>query len=124
MANPFIEKRLIKEGTKLCIRRIEQEGTMITPSDIKALKVKTFSPILQSVYAILGTILFVFGMWVQFSIGNMPVSMGLLLIGFLNIAYGIQGAPKPASGIEGLDFTNLTAEITRSFTEQQDKSRE
>lgn len=124
MAKAYIEKRLIDEGVKLCEQRIERKGTMVTADDIRSMKVKTFSPALQSVYATLGAILFVFGMWVQFAIGNMAVSMGLVLIGFLNVAYGIQGGPKPASQIPGLNFADLTAEITRAFAEKRDASKD
>ena len=124
MAKTIIEKRLVNEGVKLCEQRIEQKGTMVTADDIRAMKVRTFSPALQAVYAILGAILFVFGMWFQFSVGNMAVSMGLVLIGFLNIAYGVNGRPKPASQIPGLDFADLTAEITRAFAERQDASKD
>ncbi len=124
MAKTFLEKRLISEGVKLCEQRIEQKGTPIAVDDIKALKVKTFSPVLQAVYAAIGTILFVFGIWFQFENGNMAVSMGLVMIGFLNIAYGVHGSPKPASRLGDLNFADLTAEIIRVFTEKQDQSRE
>ncbi len=124
MANTFIEKRLVDEGVKLCEKRIDQIGTEITVDDIKSLKIKTFSPVLQSVYVGLGTLLFVFGIWFQFENGNMAVSMGLVMIGFLNVAYGIQGRPKPAVSLSGLDYVELTAEIIRTFTEKQNQSRE
>lgn len=124
MEKTFLEKRLVEEGLKLCKQRIDRKGTPITVEDVRRLKVKTFSPALQVVYAILGGMLFVFGMWVQLTIGNMAVSMGLVLIGFLNIAYGIQGRPKPASTITGLDLSDLTSEIRRAFLEQQDQAKE
>ena len=124
MAKAYIEKRVIKAGTALCIERIERKGTPISAEDIKGLKVKTFSPVMQAIYGLIGLALFVFGMWVQFQTGNMAVSMGLVLIGFLNVAYGVHGAPKAASRIDGLNLMDLTAEITRSFAESQDKARE
>lgn len=124
MAKAFIEKRLVSEGVKLCEQRIEQEGTPITVDEIKALKVKTFSPALQGAYAIIGTVFFVFGIWFQFEKGNMAVSMGFVMIGFLNVAYGVHGNPKPASRLGDLNFADLTAEITRAFAEKQDHSRE
>ncbi len=124
MAKSYIEKRVIKAGAQLCIERIERKGTPISADDIRGMKVRTFSPVLQAVYVMLGLALFVFGMWVQFESGNMALSMGLVLIGFLNVAYGVHGAPKPVSQIEGLDLMDLTAEITRSFTESQDRARE
>ena len=124
MAKTFIEKRLVSEGVKLCEQRIERNGTAITVDDIKSLVVKTFPPVLQAVYAIIGVVLFVFGIWFQLKNGNMAVSMGLVLIGFLNVAYGINGRPKPASSLGDLNFADLTAEIIRAFTEKQDRARE
>lgn len=124
MAKTFLKKRLVNEGVKLCEQRIEQKGTPITIDDIKTLKVKTFSPALQAIYASIGTILFVFGIWFQLENGNMAVSMGLVMIGFLNIAYGVHGSPKPASRLGDLNFADLTAEITQAFAEKQDQSRE
>lgn len=124
MGKTFIEKRLVNEGVKLCEQRIDQKGTEITVNDIKALKVKTFSPVLQSIYSFLGVILFVFGIWFQLENGNMAVSMGLVMIGFLNVAYGVHGRPKPAASLGGLNFADLTAEITRDFAEKQDQARE
>jgi hypothetical protein len=118
MASTFIEKRLVNEGVRFCEERIDQKGTVITVDDIKSLKVRTFSPALQSVYVILGILLFVFGIWFQFENGNMAVSLGLVMIGFLNVAYGIQGRPKPASSLNGLNYAELTAKITQAFTER------
>ncbi len=123
MAKTYIEKRLVRAGSELCNERIERKGTAITAEDIRKLKVKTFPPLLQGVYMVLGTMLFVFGMWVQSKIGNMAVSMGLVLIGFLNVVYGWHGRPKAAENLEGLNFSDLTAKITRSFTSQQDAER-
>ncbi len=124
MAATYIEKRLVKAGVKLCEERIENKGTMVTADDIKSLKVRTFSPFMQAVYVALGTMLFVFGMWVQSAIGNMALSMGLVLIGFLNVAYGFHGRPRPASQIRGLEFAGLTAEITRDFAQRQDTAKD
>lgn len=117
MAKSYIEKRVIEAGVKLCQQRTSQEGTPIEPDHIRSLKVKTFPPLVQGVYIALGTLLFAFGMWFQYMVGNMAVSMGLVLIGFLNAAYGIHGRPRLASEIPGLDFVDLSAEIVRVFTE-------
>lgn len=118
-ARSYIENRVIKAGVELCQQRIGQEGTKIEPEDIRTLKVKTFSPFVQGVYIALGALLFVFGMWFQYMVGNMAVSMGLVLIGFLNAAYGIHGRPRQASEIQGLDFADLTAEIVRAITKDE-----
>jgi len=74
------------------------------------------------VYIVLGILLFVFGMWFQYMVGNMAVSMGLVLIGFLNAAYGIQGRPKQATDIAGLDFVDLSAQIVREIAGEERKS--
>ena len=55
-------------------------------------------------------------------VGNMAVSMGLVLIGFLNAAYGIHGRPKQATDISGLDFVDLSAEIVREIASGERKS--
>ena len=122
MARSYIEKRVIKAGVELSQQRISQKGTKIEPDDIKKLRIKTFSPALQGVYVVLGALLFVFGMWVQYMIGNMAVSMGLVLIGFLNAAYGIHGRPKQATDISGLDIVDLSAEIVREIASGERKS--
>ncbi len=121
MSRTFIEKRVIQAGKELRERRIGQKGTPITADDIRSLKVKTFSPTLQVVYCALGTLIFVLGMWVQFKSGNMAVSVGLVLVGFLNVVFGVNGSPKAVSSIKGLDLMALTAEIVSSFVEEQDK---
>lgn len=117
MSKAYIENRVIQAGKELCERRIGQKGTMITADDIRSLKVKTFSPIMQSIYVGLGIIIFVLGMWVQMERGNMAVSMGLVLVGFLNIAFGFNGRPRAVSSLEGLDLMSLTAEIVSAFVE-------
>ena len=121
MSKTYIEKRVIQAGQELCVRRIGQKGTPITADDIRSLKVKTFSPILQVVYCVLGSLIFVLGLWVQFKSGNMAVSVGLVLVGFLNVAFGFNGRPRAISSIEGLDLMALTAEIVSSFVDEQDK---
>jgi len=122
MARSYIEKRLMKAGVELCQQRISEKGTKIEPDDIKKLRIKTFPPALQGVYVALGALLFVFGMWFQYMVGNMAVSMGLVLIGFLNAAYGIHGRPKQATDISGLDFVDLSAEIVREIASGERKS--
>ena len=122
MARSYTEKRVIQAGVELCQQRISQKGTKIEPDEIKKLRIKTFSPALQGVYIGLGVLLFVFGMWFQYMVGNMAVSMGLVLIGFLNVAYGIHGRPRQAEEISGLDFVDLSAEIVREFAGEGQKS--
>jgi len=119
MSKTFIEKRVIQAGKELCERRIGQKGTMITADDIRALKVKTFPPIMQSVYITLGVLIFVLGLWVQMTRGNKAISMGVVLVGFLNVAFGFNGRPRVISSIEGLDLMALTAEIVSAFVEQR-----
>ena len=122
MPRSYIEKRVIKAGVELSQQRISQKGTKIEPDDIKKLRIKTFSTALLGVYVVLGALLFVFGMWVQYMVGNMAVSMGLVLIGFLNAAYGIHGRPKQATDISGLDIVDLSAEIVREIASGERKS--
>ena len=122
MARSYIEKSLIKAGVELCQQRISEKGTKIEADDIKKLRIKTFPPALQGVYVALGALLFVFGMWFQYMVGNMAVSMGLVLIGFLNAAYGIHGRPKQATDISGLDIVDLSAEIVRKIASGERKS--
>ena len=119
MSKTFIEKRVIQAGKELCERRIGQKGTMITADDIRSLKVKTFPPIMQAVYITLGVMIFVLGLWVQMTRGNMAISMGMVLVGFLNGAFGFNGRPRAVSTIEGLDLMALTAEIVSAFVEQR-----
>ncbi len=119
MGKSYIEKRVIQAGVELCEQQINQKGTRITPDDIKTLKVKTFSPVMQGVYIALGVLLFVFGMWFQYMVGNMAVSMGLVLIGFLNAAYGIHGRPRQASAIPNLNLVDLSAEIVRAVAGEE-----
>lgn len=121
MSRTFIEKRVIQAGKELRERRIGQKGTLITADDIRSLKVKTFSPTLQAVYCVLGTVIFVLGLWVQFKSGNMAISVGLVLVGFLNVAYGFNGNPRAVSSIERLDLGALAEEIASSFVDEQDK---
>lgn len=123
MGKSYIEKRVIAAGRELCERRMANKGVPITAEDIRGLSVKTFSPILQWTYGALGCVIFVFGLWVQLSIGNMAVSMGLVLIGFLNVAFGVHGRPRPVSKIAGLDLMALTNDILNSFVEKQDSER-
>lgn len=119
MSKTFIEKRVIQAGKELCERRIGQKGAMITADDIRSLKVKTFPPIMQAVYITLGVMIFVLGLWVQMTRGNMAISMGMVLVGFLNGAFGFNGRPRAVSTIEGLDLMALTAEIVSAFVEQR-----
>lgn len=121
MSKTYIEKRVIQAGKELCNRRIGQKGTPITADDVRSLKVKTFSPIVQVAYGVLGVFIFVLGLWVQSRTGNMAVSMGLVLVGFLNIVFGFNGRPRAVSRIAGLDLMALTAEIVSAFVDERDK---
>ena len=107
MARTYLERRVIKAGIA------KSGGSLMSSEDIGNLRVKTFSPVLQATYTLLGIFLFVFGMWVQSRIGNMAVSMGLVLVGFLNAAFGIHGRPRLVSTIGGLDLDELAGEIAR-----------
>ncbi|OUW19193.1 MAG: hypothetical protein CBD18_01370 [Opitutales bacterium TMED158] len=124
MGKSYIEKRVIAAGRELCELRMGLKGKPITADDIRSLSVKTFPPLVQWMYGVLGAVIFVFGMWVQLSIGNMAVSMGLVLIGFLNVVFGVHGRPRKVAKIAGLDLMELTNEILNSFVESQDAERE
>ena len=62
MGKAYIENRVIQAGKELCERRIGQKATMITADDIRSLKVKTFSPVMQLIYIVLGVMIFVLGL--------------------------------------------------------------
>jgi hypothetical protein len=124
MSHTYIEKRVLEAGKKLCELRIAQKGTLITADDIRSLKIKTFSPVLQYIYGTLGSLIFVLGLWVQATSGFMMISVGLVLAGFLNVVFGVYGRPRPISSIAGLDLMGLTAEIVTSFVDEQEKRLE
>ena len=119
MGKAYIENRVIQAGKELCERRIGQKGTMITADDIRSLKVRTFSPVMQLIYIVLGVMIFVLGLWVQMTRGMMAISIGLVLVGFLNVAFGVNGRPRAVSRIGGLDLMALTAEVVGAGVKEQ-----
>jgi len=54
----------------------------------------------------------------------MAISMGLVLVGFLNVVFAFNGRPRAVSSIEGLDLMALTAEIVSAFVEQRGEESE
>ena len=124
MSKSYLEKRIIKAGMHLCEERVRVKGKPITAEDIRNLKVKTDSPVLQGVYFVLGAIFFVVGLWAQFTTGNMGVSVMLLLVGTIHVSIGVYGKPKKVSVIESkIDLMDLTAEIVGRFVKSADEKR-
>jgi hypothetical protein len=123
MGKEFIEQRIIKAGIRLSELRIEQKGTAITADDIRKLKVRTISPFLQINYGVMGVVLMALALLFHFQIRNMAVSMVLLMIGFGNIAYVINGRPKLVSELEGdIDLTYISSEIVDRFIKKMNRS--
>lgn len=116
MGRNFIEKRVISAGVALCERRIESKGTTISADDLRNIEVKTFSPVLQAFYCVVGVSFAVFGIWVQIETRSMLQSILPVLFGVGNCAFAIHGRPRKVRDMEGeLDLMDLTAEIVKRF---------
>ncbi len=125
MGRNFIEKRIIAEGVRLCERRIETKGTPITADDLKGIEVKTFSPVLQGFYCVVGLAFVVFGIWVQIETKSMVQSILPVLFGVGNCAFAIHGRPRKVRDMEGeLDLMDLTAEIVKRFVDKMSPAGE
>jgi len=125
MSKNYLERRVIKAGTDLCEHRVRVRGEPIRADDLRNLKVKTDSPILQGVYFALGTAFLVFGLWAQFKTGNMGISVMLLLIGTIHAGIGAYGKPRKISTLEDrIDLMDLTAEIVGNFVKNMDQKNE
>ncbi|MDQ8180063.1 hypothetical protein [Pelagicoccus sp. SDUM812005] len=121
MGRNFIEKRIIKEGIALCERRIEMKGTPITADDLKDIEVKTFSPVLQAFYCVVGVSFAVFGIWVQIETRSMIQSILPVLFGVGNVAFALHGRPRKVREMEGeLNLMDLTAEIVQRFVDKME----
>ena len=124
MGRHYLERRIIKAGTELCEQRVRVKGKPILADDIRNLKVKTDPPVLMGVYFALAIGFFVVGLWAQFQIGNMGVSVMLLLIGTVHAAIGIYGKPRKVSTLEEkIDLMDLTAEIVGIFVQNMDQKQ-
>ncbi|MBD5780343.1 hypothetical protein IEN85_12650 [Pelagicoccus sp. NFK12] len=126
MGRNYIEKRVIKAGIALCERRIDMKGTPITADDLKDIEVKTFSPVLQGFYIVVGLAFAVFGIWVQIETRSMIQSILPVLFGVGNVAFALHGRPRKVREMEGdLNLMDLTAEIVQRFVSKMDpKSKE
>ncbi len=123
MGRNFVEKRIIKAGIALCERRIEMKGTPITAGDLKDIEVKTFSPVLQTFYCIVGLAFAVFGIWVQVETRSMIQSILPVLFGVGNVAFALHGRPRKVRDMEKeLDLMDLTAEIVKRFVDKMEPS--
>ena len=121
MGRNYIEKRIIKAGIDLCDRRVEMKGTPITADDLKDIEVRTFSPVLQGFYIVVGLAFAVFGIWVQIETKSMIQSILPVLFGAGNVAFALHGRPRKVREMEGdLDLMDLTAEIVKRFVERMD----
>lgn len=121
MGRNFVEKRVISAGIALCERRIEMEGTSISADDLRGIEVKTFSPVLQVFYIVVGLAFAVFGIWVQIETRSMIQSILPVLFGVGNCAFALHGRPRKVRDMEDeLDLMDLTAEITKRFVERMD----
>lgn len=121
MGRNFIEKRIIAAGIELCERRIEMKGTPITADDLRDIEVKTFSPVLQTFYCVVGLAFAVFGIWVQIETESMIQSILPVLFGVLNVGFAMHGRPRKVRVMESdLDLMDLTAEIVRKFVDKME----
>lgn len=125
MARNYIEKRIVKAGAELCKRRIDQKGTPITADDIRDLKVRTLSPVLQGFYTLVGLGFIVFGIWAHVVSRSMAVSFVPVLMGVANVAYGIYGNPRSVRNLgEDVDIMGLTTDIVQRFVGEMDAKRD
>ncbi|MDQ8184477.1 hypothetical protein [Pelagicoccus sp. SDUM812002] len=99
------------------------KGTPITADDLKDIEVKTFSPVLQGFYCLVGLAFAVFGIWVQIETRSMVQSILPVLFGVGNIAFALHGRPRKVREMEKeLDLMDLTAEIVRRFVDKMQPS--
>lgn len=113
MKGSFIEKRALKAG----LGQRALQGGPVDAAKLGSLTIKTLSPFLQGLYVAIGGAMFVFGFWVQLNVGNMAASIGLVFIGFLNVAIGIYGRPREISRIPGIDAARLAEKIETASAE-------
>lgn len=124
MAKTYLEKRIVRAGTELCKRRIDQKGTPITAEDLKNLKVRTISPALQTVYTVIGLTFIVFGVWVHTELRNMAFSFVPVLAGFANIAFAAHGRPRKVEELsDQVDLMALSTDIVKRFVSEMDAKR-
>ena len=109
---------------QLCERRMQVKGTTITADDIRALKVNTFPPALLWTYAVLGSLIFVSGVWVHLELRNMAPALMLVLVGFGNVAFAFYGRLRRVSDIEDkINLMEVTNEIVNAFVKKMDQRR-
>ena len=124
MSTGYLEKRIIKAGLALCRDRIREKGTMIRAEDIRALKVNTMPPGMRGVYYSFGSMLMLAGVFVQYSIANMGISMALVFVGILNFTFGTIGRMKRVGDLEGeVDLMSLMADIVSKFVAEQEPKK-
>lgn len=124
MARNYLEKRIVKAGIDLCKRRIGQKGTPITADDLKELKVRTMSPVMQGLYALVGVFFLVFGIWAHTELRNMAISFAPVLMGVGNIAFAVHGRPSKVGDLgKDVDLMGLSTDIVKEFVEEMDAKR-
>ncbi len=97
------------------------KGTTITADDLKDIEVKTFSPVLQGFYCLVGLSFAVFGIWVQIETRSIIQSILPVLFGVGNVAFALHGRPRKVRDMEAeLDMMDLTTEIVRRFVDKTD----
>lgn len=123
MGKNYIERRIIKSGIELCEDHVRMKGSAITPDDLRAMNVRTLSPIVQSFYIIIGCVILAVALWVHSEVANMAIAVMLLLVGVGNIGYAIHGKPKPVGSLgDEISLVDLTADIVKAFVKKSDQS--
>ena len=124
MAKTYIEKRILKAGIALCKSRVERGSGPITAEDLRAMKVRTFSPFLVGFYVVVGAFLTGFSIWVQNETTSLVMSMPILLIGIGNISFAVYGRPVKVGDLgEDIDLMSLTSDILQAFVKEMDAKR-
>ena len=125
MSRSYLEKRIIKAGLELSERNVEVKGAPITADSIRMLRVKTMSPQLQVMYALIGLAMMLLAVWVHTETQNMAISLVVLICGVGNLVFVGNGKPKQISQIEDqVDLMDLTNEIVNQFVSKMDAQRE
>ncbi|WP_339382604.1 hypothetical protein [Pelagicoccus albus] len=100
------------------------KGTPIGAEDLRDIEVKTFSPVLQVFYIVVGLAFAVFGIWVHTQTRSTVHSFLPVLFGVANCAFALHGRPRKVRDMEEeLDLMDLTAEITQKFVARMDAKR-
>lgn len=121
MDKPLMEQRIVSAGIALSRDRMERGGQPIRAEDLMRMKVKTFSLATQVMYATIGVGIVGIGIWMYFQTGIMVMAMVAVLLGIANVAYGVNGRPKPVAELgPDIDMTKLSSEIVGAFVKEMD----